>query len=78
MSCNNGCEFLENEAVLIKIREKGVSNVEIPEAFTINCECGNSFIMSTHESSCKMCNTIYAVTPCHNTDINSIVMVKTN
>ncbi len=62
MSCD--CSFSNGQETADKVRMKGISNMELPKSYNIDCECGETFEMKTFESKCPSCNMVYAVTPC--------------
>lgn len=73
MSENCGCT---NELNAVdKIRLKGFSNENIPQAFKIQCACNESFIMTTHEAKCPSCHMVYGVTPCSADNVENVVAV---
>ena len=73
MSESCGCDHTLN--AVDKIRRKGVSSLELPNAFEISCTCGKSFMMTTHEAKCEACHMVYGVTPCGADSIENVVAV---
>lgn len=71
MSHTCGCSANEMYKV-DKVRRKGVSNEPLPNAFTIECSCKESFTMTTHEAKCPNCQMVYAVTPCSNDAVENV------
>lgn len=64
---HEGCsaEFTSGIEVVDKLRMMGFSSQPLQIPFVIACDaCGTSFIMRTHEASCR-CGMVYGVTPCH-------------
>ncbi len=76
MSEDCGCTQEMN--AVDKIRRKGVSNTQLPQAFAIQCECGRTFRMTTHEAKCPSCNMVYGVTPCSADSVDNVVAVGVN
>ncbi len=74
MSCS--CTFETNEAVIDRVREKGMDKDLLPSPFKIECVCGNEFEMTTHVDNCPECNMVFGVTPCRSEDIENVVMSK--
>lgn len=71
MSC--GCSTLKNgKAVVDHVKSKGKENHPPKVAHTINCECGESFVLKTVIMNCPKCNMTYAVTPCSSDKIENI------
>lgn len=68
-----GCDNTMN--AVDKIRRKGVSFLELPKAFEIECSCRHVFMMTTHEAQCEACNMVYGVTPCSSDSIENVVAV---
>ncbi len=64
MSC--GCSSLGNDgkAVADLVRGKGFENMPTKVNHTIDCSCGDTFVMDTLVCKCPKCNMTYAVTPC--------------
>ncbi len=68
-----GCEFENNQAVIDKVRLKGAENNPMPKTAVINCECGQTFEMTTLVCKCPNCKMTYGVTPCSAEDHDYIV-----
>lgn len=63
---HQGCDGVidTGKQVLDKVRRFGFSNDKMPVVHTIECECGNTFEMTTFETKCDGCGMVYGVTPC--------------
>ena len=71
MSC--GCSTLKDgKAVVDHVKSKGKQNHPPKVAHTINCECGESFVLKTVIMNCPKCAMTYAVTPCSSDKIENI------
>lgn len=65
---HEGCSgtFENGKQVVDKIRMMGFANMPMVMPLHIKCEeCGEEFVMKTHEGKCPKCNMVYGVTPCH-------------
>ncbi|MBS9776291.1 MAG: hypothetical protein KGV57_04315 [Fusobacterium sp.] len=73
---HEGCsgKFEDGKQVLNKLKMMGFSDNPMPFPATFNCrECGNEIEMKTFEYECPHCTMVYAVTPCHAFDVESIL-----
>lgn len=65
---HEGCSgtFENGKQVVDKIRMMGFAKQPMVMPLNIKCEeCGEEFVMETHEGKCPKCNMVYGVTPCH-------------
>jgi Zn finger protein HypA/HybF involved in hydrogenase expression len=73
---HDGCSgtFTNGQQLADKVRMMGFSEMTMPMPIEMECtECGRSFTMETFESQCSNCKMVYAVTPCHAHDPESIM-----
>ncbi len=73
-----GCEFGNNHVVFDKARSTGCENNPMTEAASIECICGNIFLMTTLVYLFPHCKMTYTVTPCSADDYNYIVRTGIN
>ncbi len=71
---NDGCapDLNNGKAIVDKVRQVGVGRGMLEVAFTIECECGESFPMVHYEEVCPNCEMVYGVTPCSSHDPKNI------
>ncbi len=70
-----GCsgEFENGKQIADKVRMLGYDKQFMPMPLTIKCEeCGETFQMEKFEDKCPKCGMVYAVTPCHSHDPESV------
>ncbi|MGM9924356.1 MAG: hypothetical protein ACI35R_08930 [Bacillus sp. (in: firmicutes)] len=71
MSCN--CSTLKDgKNIVDHVKSKGKENFPPKIAHSIDCECGETFILETVIMNCPACQMTYAVTPCSSDNINNI------
>lgn len=73
---HEGCSgsFSNGKMVADKVRQMGFDQQFMPMPLTITCEnCGKSFEMDRFETHCPNCDMVYAVTPCHAFDPESVM-----
>ena len=72
---HEGCtgSFENGQQILQKVRMMGFAMQFLPIPVKKECECGESFEMVTFETECPGCGMLYAVTPCHAHDPDSIM-----
>lgn len=78
---HEGCSgsFENGKQVVDKIRMMGFANQPMVMPLNIKCEeCGEEFIMETHEGKCPKCHMVYGVTPCHAFDPNNVMAAGKN
>lgn len=67
------CTFENEQAIINKVRTMNFENKPTDQTHQIDCTCGVSFVMQTCLVACPKCQVVYAVTPCHSADKDSIV-----
>ncbi len=71
---HDGCGGVRDDgrAMVDKLRMMGFRDMPLPVAASIDCECGESFMMARFEDRCPHCDMVYGVTPCHAGDPTAI------
>lgn len=80
MSVHDGCSgsFENGAQVVDKVRQLGFAQQPMAMPISIDCECGETFDMVTHEDKCPKCGMVYAVTPCHSFDPSNVMKAGIN
>lgn len=70
--CGCGTNHNDGRSVVERVRQKGISNNLMDQAYELRCSCGEVFTMKTFEAKCPACGMVYGVTPCSQDDANNI------
>ncbi len=73
---HEGCtgKYENGLQVIQKLRMMGYNSQTMPMPAVFDCkDCNETITMTTFEFKCPHCEMVYGVTPCHASDVNSIM-----
>lgn len=79
MACGCGTSAKNGQAIVDKVRSKGMADMPMPTAHELTCTaCNTAFTMVNYVDTCPNCQMVYGVTPCSAADAANIKPAAVN